>query len=93
MPMAGNVFLGPRGLGDSIRNEGTWLVLTGHDIGSSDPVSTRIAMLEDLVPCQEAEETESGSRPSGKVHTTSPRPVPLQVGAAGAAPAGRTGFE
>ena len=50
MAMDAMDFEAVRLLVDAAREEGQWLVLAGHDIGHSGPQTTRIGMLEQLVP-------------------------------------------
>lgn len=48
--MDGKDFDEVRGLLEEARAAGAWLVLAGHDIGPSGPQTTRVAMLETLLP-------------------------------------------
>jgi peptidoglycan-N-acetylglucosamine deacetylase len=48
--MDGKGFDEVRGLLEEARAAGAWLVLAGHDIGPSGPQTTRVAMLETLLP-------------------------------------------
>jgi peptidoglycan-N-acetylglucosamine deacetylase len=48
--MDGKDFEAVRGLLEEARDAGGWLVLAGHDVGESGPQTTRVAMLEKLLP-------------------------------------------
>jgi peptidoglycan-N-acetylglucosamine deacetylase len=48
--MDGKEFEAVRGLLEEARDAGGWLVLAGHDVGESGPQTTRVAMLEKLLP-------------------------------------------
>jgi peptidoglycan/xylan/chitin deacetylase (PgdA/CDA1 family) len=48
--MDGKDFEQVRGLLEEARDAGAWLVLAGHDVGASGPQTTRVAMLENLLP-------------------------------------------
>ena len=48
--MDGKDFEEVQGLLEEARSAGAWLVLAGHDIGESGPQTTRVAMLEKLLP-------------------------------------------
>ena len=50
MSMDGMDFPEVRELVESARGTGQWLVLAGHEMGASGPQTTRIEMLEQLVP-------------------------------------------
>ena len=50
MSMDGMDFPEVRALVESARDAGQWLVLAGHEMGGSGPQTTRIEMLEQLVP-------------------------------------------
>lgn len=50
MSMDGKDFPDVKALVDNAREAGQWLVLAGHEIGHSGPQTTRIEMLEKLVP-------------------------------------------
>ena len=48
--MDGKDFAQIRPLLDDARARGAWLVLAGHDIGNEGRQTTRIAMLDELLP-------------------------------------------
>lgn len=50
MSMDGMDFPDVRALVENAREAGQWLVLAGHEIGHSGPQTTRVEMLESLVP-------------------------------------------
>ena len=50
MSMDGKDFPEVRALVERARNTGHWLVLAGHEMGTSGPQTTRVGMLEQLVP-------------------------------------------
>ena len=57
MSMDAKDFPEVRALVDGVRKAGGWLVLAGHDFGESGPQTTRVAMLEKLVPYLQARES------------------------------------
>ena len=58
MSMDGTDFPEVKALVESARDAGQWLVLAGHEMGRSGPQTTRIEMLEQLVPYLQDPENE-----------------------------------
>ncbi len=57
MSMDAKDFPEVRTLVEGVRESGAWLVLAGHDIGTAGHQTTRVGMLEELVPFLKAEES------------------------------------